>query len=63
MPITGADTSSSLIVLIIFKLIGGLGVGAAATVSPMYIAEMAPLHGVDRSEELFSFSLCFLGKF
>src|SRR4030095_2842318 len=25
-----------------FRLVGGLGVGAAAMVSPMYIAEMAP---------------------
>jgi SP family arabinose:H+ symporter-like MFS transporter len=38
----GAGTSSSLIVFIIFRLIGGLGVGAAAMVSPMYIAEIAP---------------------
>ena len=38
----GAGTSSSLIMFIIFRLIGGLGVGAAAMVSPMYIAEIAP---------------------
>lgn len=38
----GAGLSGSLIVFILFRLIGGLGVGAAAMVSPMYIAEMAP---------------------
>jgi sugar porter (SP) family MFS transporter len=38
----GAGLSGSLFVFILFRLIGGLGVGAAAMVSPMYIAEMAP---------------------
>lgn len=38
----GAGLSGSLLVFILFRLIGGLGVGAAAMVSPMYIAEMAP---------------------
>jgi len=34
--------SHYLFVFIFFRLVGGLGVGAAAMVSPMYIAEMAP---------------------
>ena len=38
----GAALSNQLYVFIFFRLIGGLGVGAAALVSPMYIAEMAP---------------------
>lgn len=38
----GAGFSESLSVFILFRLIGGLGVGAAAMVSPMYIAEIAP---------------------
>jgi sugar porter (SP) family MFS transporter len=38
----GAGLSTNLTVFIIFRLIGGLGVGAAAMVSPMYIAEIAP---------------------
>ncbi len=38
----GAGASSSLRMFILFRLLGGLGVGAAAMVSPMYIAEMAP---------------------
>jgi SP family arabinose:H+ symporter-like MFS transporter len=38
----GAGISQSLFVFTLFRLIGGLGVGAAAMVSPMYIAEIAP---------------------
>ncbi|HEX5153175.1 MAG TPA: sugar porter family MFS transporter [Parafilimonas sp.] len=38
----GAGLSNQLYVFIVFRLIGGLGVGAAAMVSPMYIAEIAP---------------------
>jgi MFS transporter, SP family, arabinose:H+ symporter len=38
----GAASSTALWVLVLFRLIGGLGVGAAAMVSPMYIAEIAP---------------------
>ncbi|SMO71865.1 sugar porter family MFS transporter [Solitalea koreensis] len=38
----GAGLSQQLNVFIFFRLIGGLGVGAAAMVSPMYIAEMSP---------------------
>jgi sugar porter (SP) family MFS transporter len=38
----GAGLSHHLNLFILFRLIGGLGVGAAAMVSPMYIAEIAP---------------------
>jgi SP family arabinose:H+ symporter-like MFS transporter len=38
----GAGLSNQLYLFILFRLIGGLGVGAAAMVSPMYIAEIAP---------------------
>ena len=38
----GAGLSHQLYVFVLFRLIGGLGVGAAAMVSPMYIAEIAP---------------------
>ena len=38
----GAGLSSQLWLFIVFRFIGGLGVGAAAMVSPMYIAEIAP---------------------
>jgi len=38
----GASLSNELYLFILFRLVGGLGVGAAAMVSPMYIAEIAP---------------------
>jgi sugar porter (SP) family MFS transporter len=38
----GAGLSNQLWSFILFRFIGGLGVGAAAMVSPMYIAEIAP---------------------
>lgn len=38
----GAAASTHLYEFILYRLAGGLGVGAAAMVSPMYIAEMAP---------------------
>src|SRR5580698_4090693 len=38
----GAGLSTHLAGFVFFRMVGGLGVGAAAMVSPMYIAEMAP---------------------
>ncbi len=38
----GVALSDRLWVFVLFRLVGGLGVGAAAVVSPMYIAEVAP---------------------
>jgi MFS transporter, SP family, arabinose:H+ symporter len=40
----GAGMSNDLWIFIVFRVIGGLGVGAAAMIAPMYIAEMAPSH-------------------
>ncbi|MBX9784326.1 MAG: sugar porter family MFS transporter [Chitinophagaceae bacterium] len=44
--VTGVVTgfSSSLLIFIAFQMLGGLAVGAAAMVAPMYIAETAPAH-------------------
>ncbi len=53
----GAGTSSSLMVFIIFRLIGGLGVGAAAMVSPMYIAEIAPTAWRGRLVSLYQLAI------
>lgn len=38
----GAGLVSNFTLFVLFRLIGGLGVGAAAMISPMYIAETAP---------------------
>ena len=38
----GAGLSTSLALLIVFRVIGGLGVGAASVIAPAYIAEISP---------------------
>jgi SP family arabinose:H+ symporter-like MFS transporter len=38
----GVAFSNTLFTFILYRIIGGIGVGAAAMVSPMYIAEVAP---------------------
>jgi SP family xylose:H+ symportor-like MFS transporter len=38
----GTALPQSLLVFIVFRIIGGLGVGAASMTSPMYIAEISP---------------------
>ncbi len=38
----GSALASSVMQLIVWRFIGGMGVGLASTVSPMYIAEIAP---------------------
>jgi sugar porter (SP) family MFS transporter len=38
----GCATTGGMVEFIIWRFIGGMGVGLAATVSPMYIAEVAP---------------------
>jgi sugar porter (SP) family MFS transporter len=40
----GCALSDHIIVFIIWRFIGGMGVGLASTVSPMFIAEVAPAH-------------------
>jgi hypothetical protein len=38
----GAGFANNLAVLIVFRIIGGLGVGIASAIAPAYIAEIAP---------------------
>jgi sugar porter (SP) family MFS transporter len=38
----GTGLASSFIIFIIFRIIGGVGIGLASALSPMYIAEVAP---------------------
>jgi len=40
----GTGAAASYQVFIIFRLIGGIGIGLASALSPMYIAEVAPSH-------------------
>jgi len=53
----GAGVSTSLFIFIVFRLVGGLGVGAAAMVSPMYIAEMAPASRRGRLVSLYQLAI------
>jgi len=40
----GTGMASSYLVFVIFRIIGGVGIGLASALSPMYIAEVAPAH-------------------
>ena len=53
----GAALSTELFTFILFRIIGGLGVGAAAMVSPMYIAEIAPPQQSGRSVALYQLAI------
>jgi len=53
----GAGLSNSLTVFILFRLLGGLGVGAAAMISPMYIAEIAPAAWRGRLVSLYQLAI------
>ncbi len=55
----GAGLANHLSVFIAFRLIGGLGVGAAAMVSPMYIAELAPAHLRGRLVACYQLAIVF----
>lgn len=45
--------------LVVFRFIGGIGVGAASVLGPMYIAEIAPAHLRGRLVGLFQFNIVF----
>lgn len=38
----GTGSAGSLIVFVFFRIIGGIGIGFASNVSPVYIAEITP---------------------
>lgn len=40
----GSALSTSFLMLVIFRMIGGFGVGASLILAPMYIAEISPSH-------------------
>lgn len=55
----GAGLSHELFWFIVYRLIGGLGVGAAAMVSPMYIAEIAPASWRGRLVAFYQLAIVF----
>ena len=40
----GTGAATSYFIFIVFRIIGGVGIGLASALSPMYIAEVAPTH-------------------
>lgn len=40
----GTGAANSLNIFILYRILGGLGIGMASVLSPIYIAEMAPAH-------------------
>ncbi len=55
----GAGLSHELYLFVFYRLIGGLGVGAAAMVSPMYIAEIAPASWRGRLVAFYQLAIVF----
>lgn len=55
----GAAVSNRLQWFVIFRLVGGLGVGAAAMVSPMYIAEISPANWRGRLVACYQLAIVF----
>jgi len=55
----GTALPKTLSVFIIFRIIGGIGVGAASMASPMYIAEIAPARIRGRMVSLNQFAIVF----
>lgn len=53
----GAGLSATFPGFIFFRIIGGLGVGAAAMISPMYIAEIAPANWRGRLVSLYQLAI------
>jgi sugar porter (SP) family MFS transporter len=55
----GTATANSLPAFIIFRFIGGVGVGASSVVAPMYISEISPAKVRGRMTALFQFNVIF----
>ena len=55
----GCAVSNNVTTLIIFRFIGGIGVGGSSVVAPMYISEISPAHVRGRMTALFQFNVIF----
>jgi len=49
--------TSSWMPFLLFRFLGGVGVGASSVVGPMYISEIAPAHSRGRMVALFQFNI------
>src|SRR5262245_24123995 len=55
----GAGLADTLHAFVFFRLVGGIGVGAAAIVSPLYISETAPAAWRGRLVSLYQLAIVF----
>jgi len=55
----GAGQADTLATFVAFRIVGGLGVGAAAILSPLYIAETAPAAWRGRLVSLYQLAIVF----
>lgn len=53
----GAALTSSWHLFVVFRFLGGIGVGASSVVGPMYISEISPAHSRGRLVALFQFNV------
>ncbi len=53
----GCALAGSFTSLVIYRLVGGIGVGIASMLSPMYISEIAPAHKRGRLVSLYQFAI------
>lgn len=59
MSALGCALAGNVSTLIIFRFIGGIGVGASSVVAPMYISEISPADIRGRMTALFQFNVIF----
>lgn len=55
----GCAVANNVATLIIFRFIGGIGVGGSSVVAPMYISEISPAYIRGRMTALFQFNVIF----
>ncbi len=53
----GSALAPEIYSFMLFRFLGGLGVGASSVVAPMYISEIAPAHSRGRLVALFQFNI------
>lgn len=53
----GSGAASSLTSLVIYRIVGGLGIGFASMAAPMYIAEISPAHQRGRMVSLYQLAI------
>lgn len=55
----GSAMASNVTLFILFRFLGGIGVGASSVVAPMYIAEISPAKIRGRMTAMFQFNVIF----